>query len=385
MAVYSRFSEEQLSELGAAIGGDISDLKGIEAGISNTIYEATITNTSGQEKIVLMVHETPDQIAHGTTAEQSRNIPELMFYAANNIGAKGIEDTYGTSVQTAIPIPYLWDFKDTSRTMQFKHAAANDMVDKTVSVLPFMEGKELDWNISECQDIENIRQAGRGLAVLHKVVEGFPNAKEMENSYGYDKWMTSIDSLLHDPKTEQKLNAFLSRKEASYNAADILAILDVEANFIAGNWEKNTKDLPKNIIHGDYFPDNTMITPTGKQVIFDFGNSALEVEAYDIAVSVNAWTSEDGVFIPENVDAFLEGYNSVKPLSPEVTQQLPFLGRAAAFSRALLRIDIALATTNPDHANSPEDCMVQLEHWINEDTKMNSTRTYIKPEPYEIL
>ena len=50
MAVYSRFSEEQLSELGAAIGGDISDLKGIEAGISNTIYEATITNISGQEK-----------------------------------------------------------------------------------------------------------------------------------------------------------------------------------------------------------------------------------------------------------------------------------------------------------------------------------------------
>lgn len=378
MAVYSEFSEKQISDLSSAIDGMVSNLKGIEAGISNTIYEATVERKSEKEKIILMVHETPDRIAHGTSAEQSRNIPELMFYAAGNIGTKGIEDYDGIPVQTAIPLPYLWDYQDTSRTMQFKHATEDRMVDKTVSIFPFMEGRELDWKISKCQNVNDIRQAGRGLAVLHKAVEGFPNAVNMSNSYGFHKWMNSVESLLNNSNAEMELNNFLYKKNSAFKASDILMRLDDEANFIENNWYSNTQDLPKNIIHGDYFPDNTMITPTGKQIIFDFGNSALEVEAYDIALSINAWTSENGIFIPENVDAFLDGYNSVKTLSSGVMQQLPFLGRAAAFSRALLRIDIALNTTTPSHANSPEDCMVQLEHWKNEDNKVKNA-TYYSP------
>ncbi len=372
MSVYSKFSEDQLNELSDAIGGEVSGLGGIEGGISNTIYKAAVDFATREEKVVIVIHETPDQISHGTPAEKSRNIPDLMFYAATNIEKENIRDVNGELVQTVIPMPYLWDFKDTSRTMKFKHATIrNQMVDKTVSVLPFMEGKELDWSISKCQNEDIIRQAGRGLAALHKAVEGFPNADSMDNMYGYETWMGSVDSLLNNSDTEGKLNTFLSRKNASYMAMDVLRMLEDEADFIEENWEKRTKNLPKNITHGDYFPDNTMIAHSGKQVIFDFGNSSLEVEAYDVAMSINAWASENGVFIQENIDAFLDGYNSVKPLSTEEMQQLAFLGRVASFSRALLRIDIALNAKDPDHANSPEDCLVQLEHWQKEDEEKN--------------
>lgn len=363
MSVYSIFSESQLDVLSEAIGGEISDLKGIEAGISNTIYEATLTTPKAQDRVVVIIHETPDRIAHGTPAEQSKYIPELMFYAANNIGTDLIKDDQEMPVPIRIPLPYLWNASDTSGMMQFQHAKGFGMVNKTVSVLPFADGKVLDWSIGQCQPLDIIRQAGQGLAVFHTASKGFPFAEEMPNPYGFDKWILSIETLRGDPDAELDLSRFLAKKESSYRGREVLRLLSEEANFIENNWDKRTSDLPMNMTHGDYFPDNIIANPTGKHIILDFGNSAFEVEAYDIALSINAWASENGILIPENVNAFLEGYNSVKPLEAGIIQELPFLGRAASFGRALLRIDIALNTPDPDHANSPEDCLIQLEHW----------------------
>ncbi len=358
MSVYTDISEEQINTIGQAIGGQITDLTPIEAGISNSLYKATLNTEQKPEDIVIVIHETPDRITHGLKAKRAKNIPRLLEFAANNI--KKIKSDYA---KTRLPKPYKWNEERPDGMMRFPHAHKDKLVKKSIYVFPFIKGEELDWDISKCQSEDAIRNAGAGLAMFHSAVEGFDRAERMDNAYGFDQWMSSIDALLDNPDTTSRLDAFLALKDSGLKAEDVLNTLAKEADYIEQNWEGRTANLPQNIIHGDYYPDNMMITQKGKQYILDFGNCALDVEAYDLASAINAWTSEDGTFIENNVDAFLEGYNDIKPLSPDVEEQLPFLGRAAAFSRALLRIDIALNAQDPHHANSPEDCLVQLKQW----------------------
>ncbi len=368
MAVYSSFSSEQLVELGRSIGGRVSNLSAIESGISNSIYKADLVNDVGVDEVIIIIHETPDRVANGVPSSQSLNIPNLMCYAADNIGFGEVCDVRGRPVDTIIPKPYKWHSKQNFGVMKFPHAIKKDlMVDKTVSVIPFIEGRVLDWSSDTCHSIDIIEQAGQSLAAFHKSVEGFPDANEMPNTYGVDRGLASIDNLLSDPSARLELQNFLNIKKSVYSSEDILCILADEADYIEQNWGNYTNGLSRNIIHGDYFPDNTIITNSGAMAIIDFGNCALEVEMYDVVLSVNAWVSQNGAFDPERVSAFLNGYSSVKPLCGNEMQMLPFLGRVASFSRALLRIDIALSVADPYHANSPEDCVSQLKYWRNMD------------------
>lgn len=371
MAVYSKFSEEQMGALSDAIGGTVSNLRGIDLGISNTIYEAEFDNAGSNERIVVIIHETPDQTANGVLAEQSSKIPDLMSYAADNM-MQGIYDSDGGIVDTIIPKPYKWHFDKNFGTMSFPHASdVGVMVDKTVSILPFIDGIPLDWNPDKCHSNAMIKQAGRGLAAFHLAVEGFSEQGDMLNPYGVDRSLSSIDNLLSDSIAIGRLERFLHNKGSVNSVDNILNILGNEADYIDRNWSLYVQGLPKNIIHGDYFPDNTIITNSGSQAIIDYGNSAQEVELLDIAISLNAWVCESGVFNAERLSAFIGGYNSVKPLSEMEMRALPFLGRVASFSRSLLRIDIALNGENFDNANSPDDCIEQLEYWCLENKKIN--------------
>ncbi len=360
-----------MGALSDAIGGTVSNLRGIDLGISNTIYEAEFDNAGSNERIVVIIHETPDQTANGVLAEQSSKIPDLMSYAADNM-MQGIYDSDGGIVDTIIPKPYKWHFDKNFGTMSFPHASdVGVMVDKTVSILPFIDGIPLDWNPDKCHSNAMIKQAGRGLAAFHLAVEGFSEQGDMLNPYGVDRSLSSIDNLLSDSIAIGRLERFLHNKGSVNSVDNILNILGNEADYIDRNWSLYVQGLPKNIIHGDYFPDNTIITNSGSQAIIDYGNSAQEVELLDIAISLNAWVCESGVFNAERLSAFIGGYNSVKPLSEMEMRALPFLGRVASFSRSLLRIDIALNGENFDNANSPDDCIEQLEYWCLENKKIN--------------
>lgn len=389
MSAYTKISDHQLDTIAQALGGEISDLSAIEAGMSNSIYKANLQTPEKNENIVIVIHETPDRLASGLPAKRAKNIPRLLRYAAKNMKQANAEID---CVKTRLPKPYKWDEKSPYGTMLFPHAEKKGrQVPKAITVFPFIEGEELDWDISKCQSTDTIRNAGAGLALFHKSVEGFDNTDDMNNPYGIDQWMNSIDKLLGNEEADdtasetlEKLNEFLTYKGSMWNASDMINTLAEEADYIEENWDKRTAHLPRNIIHGDYYPDNMMLTKKGKQFILDFGNCANEVEAYDIACAINAWTSEDGVFLQQNMDAFLEGYNQAKPLSTEVEDQLAFLGRAASFSRALLRIEIALKTQTPDRASSPDDCMMQLKLWQLKDETNKLDQSHI-PQSQEPL
>ena len=105
---------------------------------------------------------------------------------------------------------------------------------------------------------------------------------------------------------------------------------------LAREWPK---DLPRGVIHADYFPDNVFFHGQDFAGTIDFYFACNDAYAYDIAVALNAWCFEaDGSFNITAARALLSGYEAVRPLSDHERQALPVLAHGAAMRFFLTRL-----------------------------------------------
>lgn len=100
-----------------------------------------------------------------------------------------------------------------------------------------------------------------------------------------------------------------------------------------------TGGLPSGPIHADYFPDNVLFTGGAVSGVIDFYFGCTGPLAWDLATALNAWTF-DAVGARDDIAhaAFLDGYNTVRPLMPAETAALPALGAASALRFTLTRL-----------------------------------------------
>ena len=86
--------------------------------------------------------------------------------------------------------------------------------------------------------------------------------------------------------------------------------------------------------------------------LIDFYFACTDLTAYDLAVTHAAWCfdNDGNLFRPELSAALIEGYESVRPLSPAERAALPILARGAA-----LRFTMSRAF---DWLNTPADALV---------------------------
>ncbi|MBK7794675.1 MAG: homoserine kinase [Betaproteobacteria bacterium] len=101
--------------------------------------------------------------------------------------------------------------------------------------------------------------------------------------------------------------------------------------------------MPKGAIHGDLFCDNVLFSGERVAGLIDFGFAATDFYAYDLAITVNDWCiardgDARGSLAPELLQALLDGYQSVRPLTPVEREQWPSLLRAAALRFWLSRL-----------------------------------------------
>jgi homoserine kinase type II len=115
--------------------------------------------------------------------------------------------------------------------------------------------------------------------------------------------------------------------------ADLLA---AELRFQSG---LNRMRLPRAAIHGDLFRDNVLFAGPRVAGIIDFGFAATDFLAYDLAIAVNDWCIRaDGELDPGRTRAFIEGYERLRPLTPDEREQWSTLLRAAALRFWLSRL-----------------------------------------------
>jgi len=96
--------------------------------------------------------------------------------------------------------------------------------------------------------------------------------------------------------------------------------------------------LPKGFVHGDVFRDNVLWDEAGEiSALLDFESAAFGVLAYDLMVTVLAWSFRDG--LEEGIArALVRGYESVRRLEPAERAGLHAEGCVASLRFTITRL-----------------------------------------------
>ncbi len=97
--------------------------------------------------------------------------------------------------------------------------------------------------------------------------------------------------------------------------------------------------LPQGVIHGDYFHDNVLWDGEGRGGVIDFYFACDDVLLYDLAIGVNDWCVTRAASLdPARAAAFVEGYESERPLEDLERTMWPVMLRRAALRTWLGRL-----------------------------------------------
>ncbi|MET0156269.1 MAG: homoserine kinase [Rickettsiales bacterium] len=141
----------------------------------------------------------------------------------------------------------------------------------------------------------------------------------------------------------QRCRAFFEERrrdvEKAYPRA--ASLLEEEFCYLASH---DFSFLPKGIVHGDVFPDNTLFEGTRLAGVIDFFYACRETLLYDLGVCLNAWCfeREDCAFNFTKASFFLRGYHAGRPLSVDEERYLPYFCRLTALRFLTSRLEAAL-------------------------------------------
>lgn len=267
MSVYTSVSDEEMREFLTQYDlGEFVSLQGIAQGITNSNYFLTTSNG----RYVLTVFEVLQQ-------------HELPFFLLLNqhLSSNGV----------ACPAPIIRKDGKLDSVLAGKPAC----------LVTCLKGSDTSW-ATEMQCFHT----GAMLAKMHLAGQSFP--LQMENPR-YDKWW-------HE--SAQRLLPVLGESDA--------LLLQQEIAFLDGNLGNH---LPSGIIHADLFKDNVLLDEEEVAGFIDFYYACNGNFMYDLAIAVNDWArTADNRLDRPLADAFMRGYESVRPLSNEERAYFPIAQRA---------------------------------------------------------
>lgn len=279
--------------------GEIVELKGIAAGITNTNY-FVITHNS---RYVLTIFEK-------NTLDELPYFVDLMAHLAQH----GI----------LCPAPIF----------NKNGVALHLLKNKPALMVSCLKGKDI-----ATPDLVQVGQVATTLANMHTAGQQFN--QQGHNQRGQD-WFVNT--------TEQVAPKMISA-DAQLLKAELAHQLKVD-----------TSHLPRGVVHGDLFRDNVLFDDEQLGGFIDFYYACNDVLAYDVAIAVNEWClhhngSDLGNIDPEKLTHFLAQYQQVRPFSEAEKQMWPTLLRRAALRFWLSRLydfyypaDGALThTKDPNH------------------------------------
>jgi homoserine kinase type II len=260
--------------------GEIVELRGIAAGITNTNYFVVTENA----RYVLTIFEKH-------TLEELPYFVNLMTHLA----------------QHGIPCP--------TPIADKNGLALQVLKGKPALMVSCLIGKDV-----ATPSLTQVREVALTLAKLHLAGDSF---KQVSHNQRGQVWFVQTAK-----KVLAKLNSqeqILLQSELAYQQA-----LD-------------TSHLPHGVVHGDLFRDNVLFDNDTLGGFIDFYYACDDVLAYDVAIAVNEWClhhngADLGNIDDEKVDAFLGAYQSVRPFSAQELACWPAMLRRAALRFWLSRL-----------------------------------------------
>jgi homoserine kinase type II len=173
----------------------------------------------------------------------------------------------------------------------------------------------------ETPDAAECGAMGRTLAHLHLALAGYP--LERRNAHGADWW-------------EALAREWQPRLPAT-EAALLEALLGRHGEACVRH-----PDLPRGLIHGDLFRDNTLFLEGSVSAVLDFSEVGHDHLLLDIAITSNDFCRHWPSQAPDPVRraAFLEGYESARPLTADERAALPAFLAVGAMRFWLSRLDV---------------------------------------------
>jgi len=204
--------------------------------------------------------------------------------------------------------------------------------DNHYAIYEYMKGFcPLDFYIPFKAKIRYANHAGALLAHLHEILEGFvPKGRKMIG-YKEDGSKLRQDLSWHLKLIDQYSMTLPMKMGFDKEYRFFLDIKDqIKKGLIEAlrHFEKNSDQLPKIVIHGDYSPKNMLIDLQGITSVLDFGDANLNLKVSDIARGVSTFAREGKHGINEKLSStFFKAYQikgtlSVKELSiiPDLIQ-----------------------------------------------------------------
>ncbi|MEM9898926.1 MAG: homoserine kinase, partial [Pseudomonadota bacterium] len=267
MAVYTHIDQPELQLLIDQLGlGRVIDFTGIEQGVENTNYKISVETTHKEHLTAIL-----------TIFERRASPEDLPFFmeAMAFLAGKGIPT----------PTP-----QATSEGQVILHVKG-----KPCAIISFLPGGS-----HLTPSVDDSFAAGKALGKLHVAGTSFRSVRE--NTLSLSGW--------------RELSAECAKANGDYQ--HYMDLVSPEIDYLSANWPK---DLPKGLIHADYYPDNVFFDAAGAvSGIIDFYFSCTDFLAYDLAISLNAWSSnpdepDTDLFDKERAAAFYRGYSAARPLS----------------------------------------------------------------------
>lgn len=320
MAVYTDISDEELAAFLAEFDlGQATTFKGIAEGVSNSNF---LLETD-RGRFILTVYEA---------RTNEKDLPfflELLRWLADR------------GYPCAPPVPA----RDGALYKRVRG--------KPAAIVPFLKGLSV-----RKPDVDLCREAGRGLALMHKAAEGFPRRRP--NDLGVGAWMTMFSE---------------HRSDAEALKPGLQAVIGEDLLTLTTNWPKG---LPTGVIHADFFPDNVFFKDRKFAAAIDFYFACDDFLAYDLAICVNAWCFDpSGDLHATAARALVAGYDSERRLSPDERAALPILAWGAAMRFFLTRLQ--------DWGSTPAGALIKPHDPLEYERKLAKHRFDVKakgPLPY---
>ena len=303
MAVYTELGAEALAAIVAEYDiGRLVSAKGIAEGVSNSnwLIETSAAADAGAAGTRFIL----------TMYERRIDIAELPFFL-------GLLDHLA---DRDCPVP---------RTIHDRTGGAFRYHEgKAIALIEFLPGVSVS-----APTAPQAHAVGVALAQLHVAARDYPATRA--NGLGPCAWRELAEACGEEglDAIDRGLGAFVARE---------LARLERE-------WPRG---LPASVIHADLFPDNVLMLGDAVSGMIDFYFACVDIVAYDVAVTHAAWCfSGDGRgFDPALSRALLDGYTSLRPLSPDERAALPVLAQGASMR--------FLMTRAYDWMHTPADALV---------------------------
>lgn len=281
MAVYTQVDDQTLNRFleGYDVGEAVS-FKGIAEGVENSNY--LLETTKG--RFILTLYE-------------KRANPEDLPYFLEMM-----EHIAAAGLPCALPV------RDKAG------AALQTLAERPACLITFLSGVSVQhMTETHCAAV------GTVLADMHKATDDF--SRQRANDLSLDGWLALAD------KTQARADEVqdgLGREIAR------------ELQHLTDHWPKG---LPTGTIHADLFPDNVLFSGDRITGVIDFYFGCTDMQAYDLAVCLNAWCFDtDHAFLPGHAKRLIEMYDAHRPLSPAEIDALPLLCRGAALRFLLTRL-----------------------------------------------